>query len=206
MIQKNTSVGGDKDVAQVAAKVKLEIRKGRWAENTDMRLPVTVVGFGLVVLVGIFLGRLRTRHLHEAGENVSIDASKEIILRYAIWYYGYPLLGFVLSAFCAYDALHNPDNHPREMIGWIAFLFCLGGAIFLLYRQLTARVRIADKKLIYTEGGDRREISADDVVRVSTNGFAFIVGLKYQKTVKIPATFEHSEIILAFLQRAAAKN
>ena len=146
------------------------------------------------------------RHLRAASENLSIDASKEIILRYAIWYYGYPLLGFVLSAFCAYDASHNPNNHPRETIAWLAFLFCLGGAIFLLYRQLTARVRIADKKLVYTEGGNRREIFAADVVRVSTNGFNFSIGLKWQKSTKIPATFEHSEIILAFLQQAVAKN
>lgn len=171
-----------------------------------MRIPVVAIGFGLVVLGSAILGRLRVRHLKVASESVSIEVSKEIILRYAIWYYGYPLLGFVLSAFCAYDASHNPNNHPREMIGWIAFLFCLVGAFFLLYRQLTGRVRIADKKLIYTEGGDRREISADDVVRVSTNGFAFFIGLKWQKSAKIPATFARSEIILAFLQRAAEVN
>jgi len=76
----------------------------------------------------------------------------------------------------------------------------------MLYRQLTGRVRIADKKLIYTEGGDRREISADDVVRVSTNGFKFFIGLKWQKSAQIPATFKNSEIILAFLQRAAEIN
>lgn len=184
----------------------LHIPKDRWAANTDMRFPVTVIGFGLVVLVSVILGRLRTRYLEEASENVSIDVSKEIVLRYAIWYYIYPVLGFAGCVLMAW-AIHVGSPYPKAILIYkIAFLFCLGGAIFLLYRQLTARVRIADKKLIYTEGGDRREISADDVVRVSTSGFAFIVGLKYQKTVKIPATFEHSEVIFAFLQRAADKN
>ena len=167
-----------------------------------MRFPVTVIGFGLSVI----LGRLRTPHLKEASESVSIDASKEIVLRYASWYYGYPLLGFVLSAMFGYGAWRG-SPHPQAVIAYkILCVLALLGAIFLLCHQLTARVRIVEKKLIYTEGGDRREIAADDVVRVSTNGFAFIVGLKYQKTVKLPATFEHSEIILAFLQRAAAKN
>lgn len=171
-----------------------------------MRVPVTVVGFGLVVLGSFILGRLRVRHLQTASQTVSIDPSKEVVLHYALWYYGYPLLAFGLSAFCAYDASHNPNNHPRETIGWIFFIIMFLGGIFMLYRELTGRVRIADKKLVYTEGGDRREISADDVVRVSTNGFKFFIGLKYQKSAQIPATFKNSEIILAFLQRAAAKN
>lgn len=168
-----------------------------------MKFPVTAVGFGLVVIGSAILQRLRVRHLKEASKTVSIDSSKEIVLRYALWYYGYPLLGFGLSAFCAYDASHNPNNHPRQTIGWVFSILMFLGGVFLLYRQLTARVKIAEKKLIYTEGSDRREISADDVVRVSTNGFAFFVHLKLDKTIKIPATFEHSEIILAFLQNAS---
>ncbi len=170
-----------------------------------MRLPATVVGFGLVVIGSAILQRLRVRHLKEASESVSIDPSKEIVLRYAIWYYIYPALGFAGCALMAW-AIHAGSPYPKAILIYkIAFLFCLGGALFLLYRQLTGRVRIADKKLVYTEGGDRREISADDVVRVSTNGFKFFIGLKWQKSAQIPATFKNSEIILAFLQRAAAK-
>lgn len=182
------------------------IHPAHGAANTKMKIPATVIGFGLVVLGSFILGRLRLRHLTEASENISLDDSKEVILRYALWYYGYPLLAFGLSAFCAYDASHNPSNHPRETLGWIFSILMFLGGIFMLYRQLTARVRIADKKLIYTEGGDRREISADNVVRVSTNGFTFFIGLKWQKFAKIPATFKNSEIILAFLQRAAEAN
>lgn len=171
-----------------------------------MKIPATVIGFGLVVAGSAILGRLRVRHLKAASESVSLDASKEIVLRYAIWYYGYPILGFILSAMFAYGAWRGSPYHGVGTAYGIASLFCLGGALFLLYRELTGRVRIANKKLIYTEGGDRREISADDVVRVSTNGFTFFIGLKWQKFAKIPATFKNSEIILAFLQRAAEAN
>ncbi len=171
-----------------------------------MRLPVTVVGFGLVVIGSAILQRLRVRHLKEASESVSIDPSKEIVLRYAIWYYVYPLLCFILSAMFGYGAWRG-SPHPGVVTIYKVFcMIALLGAFFMLYRELTGRVRIADKKLIYTEGGDRREISADDVVRVSTNGFKFFIGLKYQKSSQIPATFKNSEIILAFLQRAAASN
>lgn len=171
-----------------------------------MKLPVTLIGFVLVIVGSAILGHLRVRHLREASETVSIDPSKEIVLHHAIWYYGYPLLGFIFSAMFGYGAWRG-SPHPGVATAYkIASLFCLAGAFFLLYQQLRARVKIVDKKLIYTEAGKRQEISADDVVRVSTNGFTFFIDLKWQKSAKIPATFEHSEIILAFLQRAAARN
>jgi hypothetical protein len=172
-----------------------------------MKAPAVVIGFGLVALGKVILGRLRVGYLKRASEEVSIDPAKEIVLRYAIWYYIYPLLGFVLSAMFGYGAWRG-SPFPEAVIGYkILCMIALLGAFFLLYRQLTARVRILEKKLVYTEGGDRREILANEVVRVSLTGFAFIVGLNWQKTVKLPATFEHSEIILAFLRQAAdAKN
>lgn len=168
-----------------------------------MKRFVVVIGFGLVILGKIILGRLRAGYLARASESVSIDPSKEIVLRYAIWYYGYPLLGFVLSGMFGYGVWRG-SPHPQAIIAYkIACLFCLGGALFLLYRQLTARVRITEKKLVYTEGRDRWEIDANNVCQVSTTGFTFMVSLKYQKRIKIPATFAHSEIILAFLRQAA---
>ena len=171
-----------------------------------MKTPITVIGFGFVVVGSIVFGQLRARHLKAASESIKLDTSVEIVLRYAIWYYGYPLLGFILSAMFGYGAWRG-SSHTGVVITYkIAFLFCLGGAFFLLYRQLSARVKIADEKLIYSEGGDRSEIFAADVVRVSTNGFTFFVELKNQKSVKIPGAFAHSEVILAFLQRAAANN
>jgi hypothetical protein len=171
-----------------------------------MKISAVVIGFGLVALGKVILGRLRAGYLKRASEEVNVDPSKEIVLRYAIWYYIYPALGFALSAIIGAD-IFTQTRVVRIRLDEVFFLFCFLGGLFLLYRQLTARIRIAERKLVYTEGRDRWEILADDVVRVSMTGFAFIVGLKWQKTIKIPATFEHSEIILAFLRQAAdAKN
>jgi hypothetical protein len=142
--------------------------------------------------------------LNQASKSISIDDTKEIVLSYAAWYYVYPLLAFGFAILMAW-AIHQGSPHPESLFIYkMIFLFCLLGGSFLLYRQLTARVRISADKLIYTEGGDRLEFLADDVVGVSLSGFAFLVNLKWQKTVKIPSTFSHSEVILAFLRHAEA--
>ncbi len=167
-----------------------------------MKVSVVTIGFGLVAIGRTILGFLRTSYLKQASENVSIDPSKEIMLRYAIWYYVYPLLAFGLSGFCAFDVSQNANNQARVIIGSACFLLMFLGGIFLLYRQLRARVKIFEGKLIYTEG-DRWEISANEVDRVTLNGFTFIVKKRSEKIVRVPATFEHSEIILAFLKQAA---
>lgn len=52
-----------------------------------MNVPPTILGFVVVVIRGVVLGRLRRGYLKQASEKVSIEASKEIILRYAAWYY-----------------------------------------------------------------------------------------------------------------------
>jgi voltage-gated potassium channel Kch len=173
------------------------------APNTDMKIPVPVIGFGLVVIGRIIFGRLYARFLNQSSESVLIDASEEIVLRYAIWYYIYPLLGFAGSVLMGW-AIYQGSPHPESIVIYkIIFLICFFGACFLLYRQLTARVKIFSGRLTYTEGGDRWELLADDVTEVSINGFVFLVRLKWQKTVRVPATFQHSEIILAFFKQAA---
>jgi hypothetical protein len=167
-----------------------------------MNLPV--LGFGLVAIGRIILSQIHSRYLNQASRGVSIDGAKDIVLRYAIWYYVYPLLAFACGILMAWG-IHQGSPHPEAIFIYkISFLFFFFGGIFLLYRQLTARVKISAGKLIYTEGGDRWEFLADDVTGVSLKGFAFLVNLKWQKTVKIPSTFAHSEVILAFLRHAAA--
>jgi hypothetical protein len=183
--------------------VAAPIHLGHWAANIEMKIPVTVIGFGLVVLGRAILGMMRASYLKQASRNVSIDYSKEIILRYAGWYYVYPVLCFGLSAFCAYDAFLNHNNQARSMIGAACSLFMIVGGIFLSYRQWTGRVRLFEKKLTYTEGSDRWEITANEVDSVMLNGFTFIIKKRSEKIVRVPATFEHSEIILAFLNQAA---
>ena len=166
-----------------------------------MEVSVVVIGFGLVAVSRTILGFLRASYLKQASENVLIDTSKEIVLRYAIWYYIYPLLGFAGSGLMGWGAFHSP--FPRAVLIYeILSVICLLGGFWLLYRQWTARVKIFDGKLIYTEG-DRWEISTNEVDRVTLTGFTFIIRKRSEKVVRIPATFEHSEIILAFLKQAA---
>ncbi len=179
------------------------IRRVRWVANIDMKIPVTVAGFGLVVICRILLGILHARYLKQSSEDLSIDDSKEIVLKYALWYYIFPLGCFGLGAVFGIGALHGSPHPEAIAIYRLASAFCFLGGVFLLYRQLTARVRIFGGRFTYTEGGDRWEFLAADVTEVSLNGFSFLVKLKWQKTIKVPATFQHSEIILAFLKQAA---
>ena len=166
-----------------------------------MKVPVTVIGFGLVVFGRAILGLLRASYLKRASETVSIDNSKEIVLRYAFWYYIFPLLGFALGSMFGWDAV-SQNNSVRLTFDVVICAIAFLGGLWLFYRQWTARVKIYEGKLIYTEGR-RLEIMAHDVHRVSLTGFAFVVKMRSEKVVRIPATFEHSEIILAFLNKAA---
>ncbi len=168
-----------------------------------MNIPVTVIGFALVIFGRVILGQLRTSYLNRASEGISIDASKEIVLRYAIWYYIYPLLGFVLSGVVGVGILQGSPYPQAILIYKIAFVLFLAGSIFLLYQQLTARVKIFDGKLTFTQTRDRWEVAANEIGQVTLAGFTFIVRKRSEKVVRIPATFQHSEIILAFLKQAA---
>jgi hypothetical protein len=166
-----------------------------------MKVPVTVIGFGLVVFGRAILGLMRASYLKQASENVSIDSSKEIALRYVWWYYIFPILGFAGGIFTGWVALHEANSVRLKMD--IAFcVVCFLGGFWLLYRQWTARVKIFAGKLTYTEG-DRWEVSANEVDSVRLTGFTFVVKKRSEKIVRVPATFEHSEIILAFLKKAA---
>jgi hypothetical protein len=167
-----------------------------------MKLPTTAIAFGVVVLGRVVLGQLRINYLRETGKEVLIDPSKEIVLRYAIWYYIYPVLGFGGAAFSGWSAFHETGSVRIAFCGVGFFLFLFFG-IWLLYQQSIARVRIVGGKLIYTEGSTRCEIGSDEISRFSLNGFKFIVKTTTGKIAQIPATFESSEFIFAFLQNAA---
>jgi hypothetical protein len=166
-----------------------------------MQIPATVIGFGLVVVGSAILRPLRARYLEQASKKISIDASKEIKLRYAIWYYIYPFLGFGGAILMGWATIHT--KIPEAIFIYrIACVACFLGGIYLFYRQWTGRVTILDGTLTYKEGSDRSVIHAKDVLGFSSKGFIFLVQLKSEDIVKIPATFEHSEIILAFLNQA----
>ncbi len=167
-----------------------------------MKFPVGVIGFGIFVVGSAIFGQIRAAHLRQASEGISIDPSKKTVLRYAVWAYLVPLLGFGWAAFFAHAAL-SESNQVRFKIDIVVFLICLLGGIFLCYRFWTGRVTIFDGKLIYTEGGDYREVTANDVRRFSFNGLTFLVKRRSDRITRIPATFQHSEIIVAFLEQAA---
>lgn len=175
---------------------------GRLVKNTDMKVPVTVIGFGIFVFGSAIFGQLRASYLKQASNGVSVESSKKIVLRYAIWVYIVPVLLFVGSIMMGWGASHSPFLNA-VLIYKIICVICFLGGIFMCYRFGTGRVTIFEDKLIYTEGGDRWEVFADDVRRFSFNGLTFLVKKKSERITRIPATFQHSEMILAFLKQAA---
>ncbi len=167
-----------------------------------MKVSVVTIGFGLVVVGRTILGFLRAGYLKQASESVSINPSQEIVLRHSIWDYVFAVLLFAGAVFMGWAAIHETNAVRLKMD--IAFcLFCFVGGIFLSYLEWTGTVTIFNGKLIFTQGSDRWEVSANEVDRVTLTGFTFIVKKRSEKVVRIPATFEHSEIILAFLKQAA---
>jgi hypothetical protein len=167
-----------------------------------MKVPVTVIGFGIFVVGSAVFGQVRASYLRQASEAISLEASKKIVLRYAVWVYIVPLLLFAGSIMMGWGAFHSPFPNA-VLIYKVISVICILGGIFLLYRFGTGRVTIFEGKLTYTEGGDRWEILANDVRRFSFNGLTFLVKRRSDRITRIPATFQHSEIILAFLKQAA---
>ena len=76
----------------------------------------------------------------------------------------------------------------------------------MIFSQWGARITIFEGKLIYTEGSDRFEISTSEVSGFSINRGNFYIKRKFGKTFIIPSGFKSSEIIVAFLNQAIAKN
>jgi hypothetical protein len=167
-----------------------------------MKIPVTVIGFGIFVFGSAIFGQLRASYLKQVSNEISIDSSKKIVLRYAVWVYIVPLLGFAGSILTGWGASHSPFP-AAILIDKIFCVACFLGGIFMCYRFGTGRVTIFEDKLTYTEGGNRREVFANDVRRFSFNGLTFLVTKRSDRISRIPATFQNSEIILAFLKQAA---
>jgi hypothetical protein len=71
---------------------------------------------------------------------------------------------------------------------------------------LGARLIISQGTLVWTEGKEKAKIAVDEVAEVSIYWFYFQVDLRNGKRLLIPATFQSSEIVLAFLRWASQKN
>jgi hypothetical protein len=167
-----------------------------------MKIPYGVIGFGLFVIGSAIFGQIRGSRLRQASEKVMIDSSKETVLRYEIWIYILPILMLGLGAFIVFVG-ENESIPVRHKMAVIFGLILILGGIFLFYRFGTGRIKIFENKLIYKEGGDCWEVRADDVLQYRFNGLSFFVKKKSKRTTRIPATFQHSEIIFAFLKQAA---
>jgi hypothetical protein len=169
-----------------------------------MKFPVTIIGLGLFVAGSAILGQLCANYLRRASENTSLDSQEKTVLKYEVWVYLVPLLLFGWAVFFSHLARIEP-NPVRFKIDMVAVLACFFGGAFLCYRFGTGKVTIFDGKLIYTEGGDRWEILANDVLRYSFNGLSFLVRKRSNRVTRVPATFQHSEFILAFLKQASVE-
>jgi hypothetical protein len=167
-----------------------------------MNMPVTVIGFILVVIGGAVLSQLRAGYLREASRKVSIDPSKIIELRHAIWAYSIPVLAFGIGLFLELTALHELNRVRIAMASAIGIAFILG-SIYYIYSKSTERVIVSNDKLVYVEGSSRCEIPINDIESVSLVGFSFsIKRWSEERRISIPATFESSEVILAFLTQS----
>jgi hypothetical protein len=166
-----------------------------------MQAPATLIGFVLIVVGSTILRPIRVRYLDRASKGISIENSNEIVLRCAMWYYIYPLLGFAGTIIMGWAALHE-SNSVRLTIDIGVCVLCFLGGIYLSYSQWITRLTIIGGTLSYKEGSDRRVVRADEVLGYASKGFVFVIKMKSEEVIRIPATFKHSELIVAFLNQA----
>jgi hypothetical protein len=168
-----------------------------------MKVPVTAMGFALVVLGKIVFGYFHAARIKRASESTSIHPSDKIILRYAFWCYTYPLLCLFGCIVIGSD-MATQTSAFRYKFDLIFFLLVLLGGLFLLYQQMTATVVIFENKLTYREGSSSCEIPASEVRSFAFDGLSFTIERKRGETIVLPATFKSGEFIYAFLKQAAS--
>ena len=166
-----------------------------------LSMMIPIIAFGSTAILGGILTQFRGRCLERASMNIKIDNSFSVELRPAPWAYCAPVLLAALALFVGGAGIR--EGHGLMFFCSIVFLLLSAGAIFLWYRLRISHVTIFEGKLRYEEGADRVQISFGDVVKVSLEWFTFYVGLASGHTVSIPANFQSSEIIWAFLRAAA---
>ena len=169
-------------------------------------MPIIVIGSLIVAIVRGVYGKIQLEHLKKTGKSLTLDDSTKIVLRSTVLPYLWPILLLGLSLVFGAGAI-NESNHVRIWIYGSASAFCFSGTIFLFYYQFISRVTIFEGTLICIDGFDRWEIKSEEVENFSISGFAIYVKKRTGKSnIKIPLYFESSELILAFIYRAASKN
>ena len=166
--------------------------------------PVTL-GYILVLLAGGLLVQMRGTYLERMSRRIEIREPASYILRPAIWMYHAPLLLVGLGAFAAFYVFQDPVV-VRILIAGGLGLLAISAGVWWFRNLLGASLTIAEGRVTYAEGKDRIVVEAKEVERVSIYWFSFKVDLRSKKVVLIPGTFRSSEIVLAFLRQAAAKN
>jgi len=144
---------------------------------------------------------LRLSYLKKQQKNVALDFNKEVILRQAFWSYLVELCGLLMCGFNLTMFLISRSTVPK-CITFVMFVIFFSGTLFLLSARLKYRVVIGvGRQLRYEKG----TIHSDQIVRYSCNGYNFQIAKINGTTLKIPATLERSQIVMAFLEDAVSK-
>src|SRR6185436_12481054 len=114
-------------------------------------------------------------YLERRSRDIEIEPSSSFRLRPAKWIYHAPLLSFALGVYFFLNVPWEKTGGRVLMLG-LALFTGLGG-IWWFVNLLRASLTIADGKVIYREGSERREVVAADIKRVSLYWFWFQVEL-----------------------------
>jgi len=158
-------------------------------------------------LAFIFIERagrwLRVIYLKSIQHKVSIDYSKEVILRYAYWSHFVLYILLIFFFYCMTQAALYHLNSTKILEMFLLTSFIPLFVVFALVPRLKVRVIIGiGRQLKYQNG----TIHSDQIVKYSCDGYNFQITKKNGTLSKIPATLKHSEIVMAFLEDAVRHN
>jgi hypothetical protein len=162
--------------------------------------------FGLaLILMERIWSWLRLKHLKSCQRKVSIDYGKEVTLRPALWAYSLEISLFILFVWIQ-TGLHYPEGRIVSKLIMLVFtLIIMLIPVGLLVIHLRSRVVIgAGRQMRYFVGKYCRTLHFDQITKYRCDSYYYYITRKDGYTLKIPASFKHSEIIMAFLENAVA--
>lgn len=162
------------------------------------------VGYVLSVAAVSLAVQLRASYVERKSRRVVWDGKTPLDLRPAALAYLMPLWGGAFGVFMLGGAF-GASGAAVLLYGMFG-LWLVAVGVWWFCTLWGARVTIANGKLLYTEGRERREVLEDEVLGVRISWFSFDVRMRWDRRVSIPATFRSSEMILAFLRQAALNN
>jgi hypothetical protein len=168
-----------------------------------MSMLIPSIAFASTTILGGVLTQIRARYLKRASMAIKIDKSYHAELRTAGWAYAGLVLPLALGLFVGIAGMH--EKRGLMYFTTLISLALIAGAAFLWHRLRISHVVISEGKLCYEEGADKVQISFGDVTSVSLRWFTFDVKLGSGVIVSIPANYQSTEVIWAFLREAALK-